>query len=80
MVCKQVSPAVLLEISFDFVSVDVPDRVSNRCISRMDHFCPWTNNSIGAKNQKHFFLFLIYTDLASMYLYVYLSLHLVSFF
>jgi len=53
------------------------DRVSNRCISRMDHFCPWTNNSIGAKNQKHFFLFLMYTDLAAVYLYVILSLHLV---
>ena len=30
------------------------DRVSGRCISRMDHFCPWTNNAIGAKNQRIF--------------------------
>jgi palmitoyltransferase len=43
----------------------------------MDHFCPWTNNSIGAKNQKQFFLFLIYTDLASFYVYFYLSIRLV---
>ena len=54
------------------------DRVSNRCISRMDHFCPWMNNAIGAKNQKNFFLFLIYTNLASCYMYAILALHLVD--
>eukprot|EP01038_Epipyxis_sp_PR26KG_P005165 gene5166-7190_t len=54
------------------------DRISNRCISRMDHFCPWTNNSIGAKNQKHFFLFLIYTDIAASYMYIVLAIHLTS--
>lgn len=52
--------------------------VSGRCISRMDHFCPWTNNAIGAKNQKNFFLFLFYTNLASFYLYVVLALNLVD--
>jgi hypothetical protein len=56
------------------------DRVSKRCISRMDHFCPWMNNAIGAKNQKNFFLFLIYTDLASIYLYIVIVLHLVSLY
>jgi len=54
------------------------DRISNRCISRMDHFCPWMNNAIGAKNQKNFFLFLIYTDAASVAMYVILALHLVD--
>lgn len=54
------------------------DRVSNRCISRMDHFCPWMNNAIGAKNQKNFFLFLIYTNLASCYMYIVLAIHLVD--
>ena len=54
------------------------DRISNRCISRMDHFCPWINNAIGAKNQKNFMLFLIYTNLSSIYAYVYIALHLVS--
>lgn len=53
------------------------DKNSNRCISRMDHFCPWTNNAVGAKNQKNFFLFLIYTFLASMYLYVLLGINLI---
>jgi len=54
------------------------DRTSNRCISRMDHFCPWMNNPIGAKNQKNFFLFLIYTDLAAIYMYIVLCLHLID--
>jgi hypothetical protein len=44
---------------------------------RMDHFCPWMNNAIGARNQKHFFLFLIYTDIASVYALALLAYHLV---
>jgi len=55
------------------------DRISNRCISRMDHFCPWMNNAIGAKNQKDFFLFLIYIDVVSVYLYVDMALHLIDY-
>lgn len=43
------------------------DSVSNRCISRMDHFCEWTNNAIGAKNQKVYILFLLYLSTASIY-------------
>ena len=54
------------------------DRISNRCISRMDHFCPWMNNAIGAKNQKNFFLFLIYTDLVSTFMYVIVAWHMVD--
>ena len=54
------------------------DRISNRCISRMDHFCPWMNNAIGAKNQKNFMLFLIYTDLASSFMYVVVAWHMVD--
>ena len=36
-------------------------RICKRCISRMDHHCPWMNNCIGAGNMKHFILFLGYT-------------------
>ena len=54
------------------------DRVSGRCISRMDHFCPWMNNAIGAGNQKNFILFLVYTDLASLYMYTIVAVHLVD--
>lgn len=55
------------------------DRISNRCISRMDHFCPWMNNAIGAKNQKDFFLFLMYTDIVSIYMYIDMALHLIDY-
>ena len=54
------------------------DRISGRCITRMDHFCPWTNNAIGAKNQKNFILFLIYTDVACIYILALLLRHSVS--
>lgn len=54
------------------------DRVSGRCISRMDHFCPWMNNAIGAGNQKNFLLFLGYTDITSIFMYTVLAVHLVD--
>lgn len=36
-------------------------RICDRCVSRMDHHCPWMNNCIGVANLKHFILFLVYT-------------------
>lgn len=40
-------------------------RICDRCVSRMDHHCPWMNNCIGASNLKHFILFLLYSWIAS---------------
>lgn len=35
-------------------------RTCKRCVMRMDHHCLFANNCIGAYNQKHFILFLVY--------------------
>lgn len=54
------------------------DSVSNRCISRMDHFCEWTNAAIGAKNQKFYILFLTYLNSACLFSIVLFSIHLAA--
>ena len=33
--------------------------ICNRCVSKMDHHCPWLGNCIGEKNVKYFVGFCI---------------------
>jgi len=39
----------------------------NRCILKLDHYCPWVYNAVGWKNHKFFFLFLFYASLSLFY-------------
>ena len=42
------------------------DSVTDRCIVKFDHYCPWINNAVGALNHKFFCLFLLYTMLSCL--------------
>ncbi|OLQ01730.1 Ankyrin-3 [Symbiodinium microadriaticum] len=48
-----------------------------RCVERMDHHCPWIDNSVGLGNQRSFFLFI--TVLLSALLYFYYTVFLYAF-
>jgi len=37
------------------------DKFTGRCIVKLDHYCPFVCNAIGALNHKYFFLFILYT-------------------
>ena len=41
--------------------------VCNKCVSRFDHHCPWTDNCIGRGNLKVFIQFLFYTSFSLIF-------------
>merc|ERR1712194_712730 len=43
------------------------DSMTGRCVLRMDHFCPFTGNVIGFRNQGHFFLMYCFAFVGLMF-------------
>jgi len=42
-------------------------REFNRCVLKLDHYCPWVYNAVGYRNHKFFILFLLYSSLCLTY-------------
>ncbi|OLP77789.1 Glyceraldehyde-3-phosphate dehydrogenase [Symbiodinium microadriaticum] len=40
-----------------------------RCVERMDHYCPWIDNSVGLGNQRSFLLFIVVLLATIFYFY-----------
>lgn len=43
-------------------------RVCRRCVLKMDHHCPWIYNCVGFANHKFFFLLLVYSCAACLFI------------
>ena len=42
--------------------------ICGRCVTDLDHHCPWIMNCVGRDNHKYFFLFLFYVTTGCLYL------------
>jgi len=40
-------------------------RICKTCVLKYDHHCPWINQCVGIRNERHFILFMFYLVLAS---------------
>jgi len=39
-------------------------RICGRCYLKYDHHCPWINSCVGLRNERYFFLFMVYLCIA----------------
>lgn len=45
--------------------------VCNRCILKMDHHCPWLNNCVGYANHRHFYLYMVFMVVGTLFLIIF---------
>ena len=38
----------------------------DRCVLKMDHYCPWIGNCVGFGNYKYYFLLLVYVSVGGL--------------
>lgn len=48
------------------------------CVLKMDHHCPWTNNTVGHRNMPHFMRFLVWVDMTVGYLFIRLCIRIMK--